>query len=220
MNESLLKLIGYVNNDTAEFNKFKNNLMIYIHPKTQALIFDCDGTIADSMKIHNEAWNTIAKRYDFHLGPSDLADYNGIPTLQILEMLTTSNDKKKFDLHKMVCEKENLAEQKIDHIIGIQPVVDLIKSYNKKLPMVVISGGMWKNVIKTLNVLGLKNHFEFVITADDDHPKKDTPEAFTLIADKLGVDYDKCHVFEDGKPGLINAVKANMMVTDIRIFYP
>lgn len=135
-------------------------------------------------------------------------------------MLTTSEDQKRFDLHKMVHEKENLAEEQMDRVIAIQPIVDLIKRYHQKLPMVVISGGMRKNVIKTLEALDLVDYFEFIITADEDHPTKDTPEAFTLIADKLGVDHDKCHVFEDGKPGLINAVKANMMVTDIRTIYP
>ncbi len=199
---------------------FGNNFMIYIHPKTQALIFDCDGTIADTMVIHNEAWHTIAQRYRFNLSPDELAHYNGIPTLQILQMLTTSEDKKRFDLHKMVHEKENLAEEKMDRVIAIQPVLDLINRYHQKLPMVVISGGMRRNVVKTLEALDIASHFEFIITADDDHPTKDTPEAFTLIADRLGVDHDKCHVFEDGKPGLINAVKANMMVTDIRTFYP
>ena len=194
--------------------------MIYIHPKTQALIFDCDGTIADTMVIHNEAWNTIADRYQFKLTPAELEHYNGIPTLQILQMLTTHEDKKRFDLHRMVHEKENLAEEKMDRVIAIQPVVDLIKRYHQKLPMVVISGGMRRNVLKTLNILNITNHFEFIITADDNHPTKDSPEAFTLIADRLAVDCDKCHVFEDGKPGLINAVKANMMVTDMRTIYP
>ncbi len=194
--------------------------MIYIHPKTQALIFDCDGTIADSMIIHNEAWHTIAKRHQFNLSTDELTHYNGIPTLQILKKLTSHIDQTRFDLHKLAHEKESLAEQSINKVIPITPIVDLIKRYHGKLPMVVISGGSCQNVLKTLDTLNIKNLFEFIITADDDHPTKEYPEAFTLIADRLGVECDKCHVFEDGKPGLINAVKANMMVTDMRTIYP
>ena len=86
--------------------------------------------------------------------------------------------------------------------------------------MVVISGGERKNVIKTLEALCILELFEEVITADDDHPYKNKPEAFTLIADKYQADYTLTHVFEDGIPGLISALEAGMMITDVRTIYP
>ena len=193
--------------------------MIYIHPKTQALIFDCDGTIADNMRIHNEAWLEVAKRYEINITSEQLTHFNGIPTVNILNHLLPKAHPY-GDIGKIVHEKELLAENKIHHSQPIAPVVEIIKRYHNKLPMVVISGGKEYNVTKTLKALDLIHYFEFIITADDSHPTKDQPEAFTLIADRLNVDADKCHVFEDGKPGLINALKANMMVTDIRAIYP
>ncbi|MFZ9034898.1 MAG: HAD family hydrolase [Francisellaceae bacterium] len=193
--------------------------MIYIHPKTQALIFDCDGTIADSMNVHNRAWQIISERYALNLNADEIAHYNGIPTLNILKMLIQDRTFS-HSLEHVVYEKEDLAFRELHEITPIKPIVDLIKMYHKKLPMVVISGGHRNSVVKTLEILKIKDHFEFIITADDDHPTKDNPEAFIKIAKRLGVAADKCHVFEDGKPGLINAVVANMMVTDVRTFYP
>ncbi|WP_119342563.1 HAD family hydrolase [Facilibium subflavum] len=193
--------------------------MIYIHPKTQALIFDCDGTIADSMIIHNNAWNTIAQRYKLQITTEQIAHYNGIPTLQILQRLTEGHGYE-YDLSLIVEEKEKLAQKDIHRVLPIKPVVDIIEKYHRKLPMVVISGGASENVYKTLEALNLIDYFEFIITADDDHPTKESPEAFLQIAKRLGVKAQQCHVFEDGKPGLINAIKADMVVTDIRTFYP
>jgi HAD superfamily hydrolase (TIGR01509 family) len=82
--------------------------------------------------------------------------------------------------------------------------------------MLVISGGKAKNVARTLEILEIDDCFDEVITADDNHPSKDTTQAFTLLANKYGVKPQECHVFEDGVPGLINALKAGMTVTDMR----
>ena len=82
--------------------------------------------------------------------------------------------------------------------------------------MIVISGGSRNNVLRSLDILGITDYFAEIITADDDHPTKNTIEAFTLLADKYNVKPDQCHVFEDGVTGLINALKAGMTVTDAR----
>lgn len=193
--------------------------MIYIHPKTKALIFDCDGTIADNMIIHNESWQVVAKRYQLDISPDELSDYNGMPTIDVLHKLTKDMDLD-ADLTTIVNEKEALAYQNIHLASPIKSVVELIKRYHNQLPMVVISGGTSDNVNKTLSTLNIDHLFDWVITADDDHPTKDSPLAFTRIAYKLGVEPSSCHVFEDGKLGLINAIKANMMVTDVRAFHP
>ena len=119
--------------------------MIYIHPKTQALIFDCDGTIADNMQIHNQAWFEIATRYDINITSEQLAHFNGIPTVNILNHLLPKTHTH-GNLGKVLLEKEQLAEQKIHQSLPIPPVVELIKRYHNKLPMVVISGGKQYNV--------------------------------------------------------------------------
>ena len=193
--------------------------MIYIHPNTKLLIFDCDGTISDNMVIHNQSWKTVAKRHQLNITTEALSDYNGIPTIDILHKLTQNMDLKKIDLEVIVREKEVLANQKIHLALPIKPIIEIIKHYHNQIPMVVISGGTSDNVLKTLTSLKIKNLFDLIITAEDNHPTKNLPLAFTKIADIFGVNPNTCHVFEDGKLGLINAIKANMMVTDVRVFY-
>jgi beta-phosphoglucomutase-like phosphatase (HAD superfamily) len=193
--------------------------MIHIHPETKVLIFDCDGTIADNMVIHNESWKIVAKRHQIDISCDELPHYNGMPAIDIFYKIA-KNVSSDVDPMVIVNEKEALANENIHLAAPIKPVVDIIKDYHTRLPMVVISGGTSDNVNKTLLTLDISNSFDWIITADDDHPTKDSPLAFTKIADKLGVKPDLCHVFEDGKLGLINAIKANMMVTDARVFHP
>lgn len=193
--------------------------MVYVHPQTQLLIFDCDGTLADTMDIHYHAWQAMIDKYHFPIDLAGLAKFNGVPTLPILQQLYP-NGMHNYDLEAMVIEKETLAHQALQHTKPILPLIEVVYAYHGKIPMVVISGGERNNVIKTLESLEILDRFEEVITADDDHPYKNDPRAFTLIADKYNADYSKTHVFEDGIPGLMSALQAGMMVTDVRTIYP
>ena len=193
--------------------------MIAVHPKTQALIFDCDGTIADAMEIHHHAWQCALKKHGItHISLETLNAFNGLPSKEILRQLLPMHSSR--EIETIVQDKEHLAASQLSQVKPIQPVVDVIQHYDQLLPMVVISGGKRESVMLTLACLQLLEYFSFIITADDEHPLKNTPEAFRLIAKRLNVDCEWCQVFEDGKPGLINAIQAGMRVTDVRTFYP
>jgi len=187
--------------------------MIAVSDKTKLLIFDCDGTIANNMPIHIFAWETILNKYGLKISGQNLDKYHGMNSQFILSKLYNLSNEK---IDKIANEISELIFINIDKAQPIQPTIDIIKKYHNKIPMVVISGGTKINVIKTLKSLNILNMFDDIITADDQHPAKNTTEAFTLIADKYNIKYSACHVFEDGVPGLINALKAGMTVTDMR----
>ena len=187
--------------------------MIFVSEKTKLLIFDCDGTIANNMPIHILAWKTILEKYDFKITEQNLDKYHGMNTPFILSKIFKLDNNQ---INKIANEISQLTSQHIDKAQAIQPTIDVINKYHDKIPMVVISGGTRVNVIKTLESLNILEMFDEIITADDNHPAKNTTEAFTLIADKYNVKYSQCHVFEDGVPGHINALQAGMTVTDMR----
>lgn len=188
-------------------------MLLPVHKNTKLLIFDCDGTIADNMHIHTNAWIEVLTKEQITIFPSTLEKYNGLPSEMILEEIFN------FDSKQVPLIAEQIKETSYNLLSNtkpIQPIVDLVKHYHKKIPMIVISGGKKKNVYKALDTLELTELFDEIITADDNHPSKNTPEAFTLLAEKYNVKNNECHVFEDGVPGLINALKAGMTITDVR----
>jgi beta-phosphoglucomutase-like phosphatase (HAD superfamily) len=188
-------------------------MLLPVHKNTKLLIFDCDGTIANNMHIHTNAWIDVLSKKNIAISPVDLEKYNGLPSEVILEQVFN------FDSEQtpIIAEEIKTTSHKLlGDTKPIEPVVDLVKHYYKKIPMVVISGGKKDNVYKSLDILGLTDLFDEIITADDNHPRKDSPKAFTLLAEKYNVKNSECHVFEDGVPGLINALKAGMTVTDVR----
>ena len=188
-------------------------MLLPVNKNTKLLIFDCDGTIANNMHIHINAWIDVLSTKNIAISSVNLEKYNGLPSEIILKEVFNFDNKQ----IPIIAEEIRITSHKLlDKTKPIQPVIDLVKHYHNKMPMVVISGGKRDNVYKSLDTLELTDLFDEIITADDNHPSKDTPKAFTSLAEKYKVKNQECHVFEDGVPGLINALKAGMTVTDVR----
>ncbi|WP_150467357.1 HAD family hydrolase [Francisella sp. SYW-9] len=188
-------------------------MLLPVHKNTKLLIFDCDGTIANNMHIHTNAWIDVLSKKNITITAIDLEKYNGLPSETILNEVFKFNNEQ---IPSIAEEIKTTSHKLLNDTRPIEPVVNLVKHYYKKTPMVVISGGKKDNVYKSLDILNLTDLFDEIITADDNHPRKDSPKAFTLLAEKYNVKNNECHVFEDGVPGLINALKAGMTVTDVR----
>ncbi|GMN88578.1 HAD family hydrolase [Francisella sciaenopsi] len=188
-------------------------MLLPVHNDTKLLIFDCDGTIANNMNIHIDAWLSVLKNTKPEVESIDFDKYNGLPSEYILKEVFKFSDVET----PIIAEKiKEASYELLSQTKPIQPIVDLVIHYHNKMPMIVISGGKKVNVLRSLDVLGLTDYFDKIITADDSHPNKSSPEAFTLLANKYNVKPRECHVFEDGVPGLISALQAGMTITDVR----
>ena len=121
-----------------------------------------------------------------------------------------------LDPKKVVDRKHHYFQQEIHHVKPILPVLDVVTHFSGVLPMAVVSGGRKTNVFKTLEVIGLKNLFPVILTADDPVPPKPAPDIFLEAARRLVVAPQLCQVFEDGDLGLNAAQKAGMKTVDVR----
>ena len=193
------------------------NKLLTIPPEIKGLIFDCDGTLADTMPIHMVAWQKAFESFGEVYSVDFLRPLNGMSEEDIVRVYN-----KKFN--RNVNPKE-LVNMKYSHFIKnihlikpISPVADLVcKNYNK-FPMAVVSGGRKKSVVKTLQAIKLLDYFEIILTADDPIAPKPAPDIFLHAVEKINVSPTYCQVFEDGDVGLQGAKKAGMKTTDIRLY--
>lgn len=191
--------------------------MIQIPSQTKALIFDCDGTIADTMPLHFVAWNKAFAQYGTSLSEEMFYGTAGIPTIPIIELLN-ENHGYNLPAHEVAALKERYFEEMIDQVKPIFPVVDVIEAYHGKMPMAVATGGIRRLCEKTLKTLGLFEKFDAIFTADETKNGKPDPEIFFKCANQMQVLPEFCCVFEDGDKGIEGAEKAGMFVIDIRNF--
>ena len=188
---------------------------IVVPPHVKGLIFDCDGTLADSMPLHMAAWENAFSDFGEVYRKDYLLPLRGLSEQQIVEMYN-SRFSRSLDPDALVARKHTYFRETIHLIEPIEPVVDVARRHHGRLPMAVVSGGRREMVERTLEVLGIDTLFEAVLTADDPYPLKQEPEIFLAAARLLGVEPSRCQVFEDGEIGLESARKAGMVATDIR----
>lgn len=181
----------------------------------KALIFDCDGTLVHTIGAHYAAWEKVMARHKLEIPLSYLDRFNSVPTRMIVEDMNKDFGLS-LDPQAITQEKEDLVFENMGIVTPVEPVLEYVYHYSGKLPMSVISGGIRKNVIKSLEALSLTGYFNPIIGADDDHPPKTTPESFLKLANIMNVTPESCVVFEDGDVGLENALKAGMQVVDVR----
>jgi HAD superfamily hydrolase (TIGR01509 family) len=194
------------------------NQELSVDPRAKGLIFDIDGTISDTMPIHLVAYQQTAAEYGFEISSELFYSMGGIPAFQT-SLLLKERFKKDFDPQEFADKKEIHFLDNIHRADPIQPVIKIIKEYSGKLPMACGTGGTRFYALKTLELAGVRDHFEHVVSAEDVENHKPHPDTFLKAAELIGIDPEYCQVFEDSKPGLQAARAAGMMATDVTPFY-
>ena len=189
-----------------------------IHPDAKALIFDLDGTIADTMPVHFWAYKNILREYGIEFTPVLFATLAGIPVTGTIQKLNEI-----FGTHMNPDKVGRLKEKEYEMIMHkmkpVQPVVNLIKKYHCKMPMAIGTGGHKRLAWKSLEILKLDKYFEILVSSEEVKHPKPHPETFLKCAELLGIKPALCQVFEDGEPGIQAASAAGMMSTLVTDYY-
>lgn len=189
-----------------------------INPKAKALIFDLDGTLADTMPVHFQAYKNILKEYGIDFSPELFASLAGIPAVGTIEKLNEIFGTKMHP-EEVGHFKEAEYEKIMHKMKPIEPVVELAKKYHGKMPMAVGTGGYHRLAWKTMDILGLDKYFDILVSADDVTYPKPHPETFLKCAEQMGIAPEFCEVFEDGAPGMKAAEDGGMIATLVTDYY-
>jgi beta-phosphoglucomutase-like phosphatase (HAD superfamily) len=185
-----------------------------IKPGIKGLIFDLDGTLADTMPYHFKGWKIACRKFGAEIDTAFLRKHTGSPGWIIADEII-----KKYNLEGVVTIDE-IIDYKDQHLVKpITPVVDIARKYFGKLPMAVGTGGHRQAVERTMEITGIRKYFDIVITANDVDNFKPHPETFLRCAELMKVDPEFIEVFEDGDLGIEAAIEAGMTATDVRAWY-
>ena len=183
-----------------------------------ALIFDCDGTLADTMPGHFAAWTAALRAGGGDITEERFYQNAGVTLAAIIDALNRDFGYG-LDIAATVEAKERLYVEALHEVKEIAAVADIARAYHGKVPLAVASGGLRSVVHATLDAIGLRPLFEAVVTADDVVHGKPAPDIFLHAAHLLGIAPENCIVYEDGDPGIVAARAAGMRVIDVRVLW-
>jgi HAD superfamily hydrolase (TIGR01509 family) len=182
----------------------------------EALIFDCDGTLADTMPIHYRVWMDVLRPYGATFAEERFYALGGMPTREIARMLCAENGLG-IDPLDLLHRKEQAFLPRLTEVQPLEKVVAVARAGRASVPMAVASGGGRAIVELTLRHLGILDWFGAVVTAEDTTRHKPEPDVFLEAARRLGAPPGVCTVYEDTDLGIEAARRAGMRFVDVRV---
>jgi HAD superfamily hydrolase (TIGR01509 family) len=175
----------------------------------RAYLFDCDGTIADSMPLHYVAWTSALGEWGCVFEEELFYAWGGKPAPEIISDLNKMYGLK-MPVMAVAERKERLYYDLLPQLKVIPEVLEHIEAQTGSIPFAVVSGSQPESVTASLTALGLLDKFEVIVCAGDYKKSKPHPDPFLLAAARLRVPPEYCLVFEDTEMGIQAATAAGM----------
>jgi HAD superfamily hydrolase (TIGR01509 family) len=174
-----------------------------------AYLFDCDGTIADSMPLHYVAWKKALGEWHCEFAEELFYAWGGRPTAEIIATLNKKHGLK-MPVESVALRKEEFYFELLPELKVVPEVLEHIEAQHGRIPFAVVSGSARDSVTASLERLKLLDRFDTLVCAGEYRKSKPDPEAFLLAASRLGVAPKNCLVFEDTEMGIQAATAAGM----------
>jgi beta-phosphoglucomutase family hydrolase len=174
-----------------------------------AYLFDCDGTVVDSMPLHYIAWKEALAEWNCPFDEALFYAWGGRPVNEIVAALNHMHSLC-MPVDVVAKRKEDLYHALLPQLQAIPEVVEHIHAQYGNIPLAIVSGSRRNSVIGSLSALGLLDKFDTLVCAEDYRKGKPAPDCFLVAAERLGVRPQDCLVFEDTDLGIEAATAAGM----------
>jgi beta-phosphoglucomutase-like phosphatase (HAD superfamily) len=191
----------------------------------KGMVFDCDGTLVDTMPAYFRSWTQLCEIYGLTLEENKFYSLAGVPVKDIIAMLINEAGKQdELTVEEVFKTKCGLGEAAVKEVGTpvIECVVEIARKFHGKIPLAVASSGNRQHVMASLTDNNILHLFDAVVTCEEVSNPKPAPDIFLLAAAKIGVDPTKCRGFEDADLGMQSVTAAGMEAVDVRLMdqYP
>jgi beta-phosphoglucomutase-like phosphatase (HAD superfamily) len=180
-----------------------------------ALLFDCDGTLAETADLHHFAVAAAIRKLGYEMPKEWYLERTGL-NLELLLQEFKAVCGRVIRRDEIAPLEERLFQQNLGMIREVEAVVDLARKYSGKIPMAVVSSSTQTMVSATLNALQIIDLFSAIVTVEKVAHPKPAPDGYLEAARLLKVEPARCLALEDSEQGLEAARRAQMTVWDIR----
>ena len=181
----------------------------------EGLIFDCDGTVVDTMPIHYAAWCSTTAKHGLEFPEDRFYALGGVSPFEVLRMLSEEQGVE-IDAEAVTFQKEARYMELIADAEETPEVMQIVREQQGKLPMAIASGGTHETVEGILQHCGIRHYFDAIVTSQDVENPKPAPDTFLEAARRIKVAPEKCRAYEDADMGIKAIIAAGMEPVDVR----
>ncbi len=182
----------------------------------QALLFDCDGTLVDTLSLYRICWHQVFGRHGFDMSDEWFAEWVGHDVHAFVQAAFPGTSE---ELRAAIIDEGMTMFMASTHLLEpFEHVVAIAREYHGRIPMAVVSGGLGHAVRESLAAVGIADLFDVVIALEDVESTKPAPDGYLKAARILGVDPASCVAYEDSAAGMESARAAGIpVVMDVRL---
>lgn len=185
----------------------------------KGLIFDIDGTLADTMPAHYRASIRVAKEFGFEFPLDYFIKMAGIPTTDVFRELLKLQDKSHISSEDASALKEKYYLEEVPSILPISYTMDIVKKYAGQIPMSMGTGGTLEIAIPNIKQIEVDKYIDILVSAEDVTKHKPFPDTFLECARRMNIAPHECLVFEDAVNGFKAAEAGGMEWIDVTKYH-
>lgn len=178
----------------------------------KAALFDLDGVVFDTEPQYTHFWGDQAREF-FKDTPGLEREIKGQTLVQIYDKYFCGE---KARLRGLITERLDAFERDMtfDYVVGFEAFVRDLRSHDVRTAVVTSSNKeKMKNVYRKRPEF--KSSFDFILTSEDFTESKPSPDCYVKAAERIGVSFRECIVFEDSFNGLLSGRAARMTVVGL-----
>lgn len=192
------------------------NLQLFMNkPIYTTILFDMDGVVIDSEKLHLEAMALSLDKHDIAFDRSILQDYIGRSDESFFQFVFDNIDSS-TEVEVLLEEKNHFFEELLKELQFVDGFKEFIKfADDNGLQAGLVTSSSKFTVNKVNKLLNIAPYFEVIVAEEDTQKHKPNPDPYLLAALKLSADKDKTLVIEDSINGIISGKKAGCVVSGL-----
>lgn len=179
-----------------------------------AIIFDCDGTLVDTLPLYHRAYDRAVQAFGVNMTEDWYRQRAGMSESALLDAIEAEFGVN-LDRHEIVSRMRTGFVERLTELREITAVAAIARAWRGRVALAVASGGPRAIVMASLNATGLTSLFDTIVTAEEVARPKPAPDLFLEAARRLAATPERCLILEDSTEGLEAARRAGMHAIEV-----
>ena len=188
--------------------------------RIEGIVFDLDGTLADTEPLHIDTWLVILNNLGLKLDESWMHQWIGLSDRLVAEHVCEQYLKGQSVEGLQQLKQQTYRNRAITEVKLFDQVEDYLHEITQFVPIALATNSSQDDVSAVFQATNLQRHLKIIVTANDVTNLKPHPEPYQSASFKLGLEPSLCFALEDSPAGIHSAKSAGLFAIGVENSHP